>query len=171
MDGVSDSNGLYFLLMIYRGCCLSHGKHRNYLFEHGSHRSHRFIKCHTESTESTENLIAMRIVRIERIYGVACGEKSYIFSPNLTELLFNGPAEIAEIAESRVTGIGICPKNENTILIPLSSHPWCPQLSDMLFLHYHISCKTKRHKYLHSLSSSITNKNDISMEDVIIAID
>ena len=43
MDGESDSNGLYFLLMIYRGCCLSHGKHRNYLFEHGSHRSHRFL--------------------------------------------------------------------------------------------------------------------------------
>ena len=30
---------------------------------------------------------------------VACGEKSYKFSPNLTELLFNGPAEMAERAE------------------------------------------------------------------------
>ena len=68
MDGESDSNGLYFLLMIYRGCCLSHGKGGNYLFEHRSHGSHRFIKCHTENTESTENLIAMRIVRIERIF-------------------------------------------------------------------------------------------------------
>ena len=86
----------------------------------------------------------MRIVRIERIYGVACGEKSYKFSPNLTELLINGPAEIAEIAESRVTGIGICPKNENTILIPISFHPRCPQLSDMLFLHYGTDCKEHR---------------------------
>lgn len=34
---------------------------------------------------------------------VACGEKSYKFSPNLTELLFNGPAEIAEMAEILVT--------------------------------------------------------------------
>ena len=64
---------------------------------------------------------------------VACGEKSYKFSPNLTELLFNGPAEIAEIAESRVTGIGICPKNENTTLIPLSFQLQFLQLSDMLF--------------------------------------
>jgi len=80
MDGESDSNGLYFLLMIYRGCCLSHGKHRNYLFEHGSHRSHRFM-------------------------GSAGAEKFYKFSPNLTELLINGPAEIAEIAESLVTDI------------------------------------------------------------------
>ena len=34
-----------------------------------------FVLSHTESTENTENLIAMRIVRIERIYGVTCGEK------------------------------------------------------------------------------------------------
>ena len=31
--------------------------------------------------------------------GIACGEKSYKFRPNLTELLINGPAEIAEMAE------------------------------------------------------------------------
>lgn len=55
--------------------------------------------------------------------GSAGAEKLNKSSTNLTELLFNGPAEIAEIAENRVTGIGICPKNENTILIPLSSHP------------------------------------------------
>jgi hypothetical protein len=30
---------------------------------------------------------------------VCCAEKFYKFSPNLTELLFNGPAEIAEMAE------------------------------------------------------------------------
>ena len=30
---------------------------------------------------------------------VACGEKSYKFSPNLTELLFKGPAEKTEMAE------------------------------------------------------------------------
>ena len=59
MDGESDSNGLYFLLMIYRGCCLSHGKGGNYYSHAETQRAQSFIRTRIE-----------RIERIDSIFGV-----------------------------------------------------------------------------------------------------
>ena len=53
MDGESDSNGLYFLLMVYRGCCLSHGKGGNFYSHAETQRAQSFI-THTDRTDLTD---------------------------------------------------------------------------------------------------------------------
>ena len=60
MDGVSVSNGLYFLLMVYRGCCLSHGKGGNFYSHAETQRAQSFIRTQIAQISQIYNSLSSR---------------------------------------------------------------------------------------------------------------